>query len=82
VVGRVHEYPYKYFDATKRFVYHLNLSGHDTEDCFKLKNDIKMLIKSGDIQCTPTPPNVNRNSLPNHRNQGINMITLDEDYDL
>ncbi|MCD7465785.1 hypothetical protein HAX54_001943 [Datura stramonium] len=28
------------------------------------------------------PPNVNNSPLPNHENQGINMITLNEEYDM
>nr|XP_009587084.1 uncharacterized protein LOC104084833 [Nicotiana tomentosiformis] len=48
----------------------------------ELKNEIESLIKSGAIQCTPASPNVNRNLLPNHQNQGANMVTLDEEYDL
>nr|XP_009616645.1 uncharacterized protein LOC104109133 [Nicotiana tomentosiformis] len=47
-----------------------------------MKNEIEMLIKSGNIQCTPAPPNVNHILLPNHQNCGVNMITLDEEYDL
>ncbi|OIS97904.1 hypothetical protein A4A49_52056 [Nicotiana attenuata] len=82
IEGRVPEHPSKYFDATKRCVYYSNVPGHDTEDCFKLKNEIETLIKRGAIQCTLTPPNVNRNPLPNHQNQRANMITLDEEYDL
>lgn len=41
-----------------------------------------MLIKSGGIQCTPAPPNVSHNPLPNHRNQRANTITLEKDYEL
>jgi len=63
-------------------VYHSNVPGHDTEDCFNLKNEIETLIKSEAIQCTLTPPNVNRNPVPNHQNQGDNMITIDQEYDL
>ncbi|MCD7459259.1 hypothetical protein HAX54_040459 [Datura stramonium] len=28
------------------------------------------------------PPNVNNNPPPNHRNQRVNMVTLDEEYDM
>ncbi|MCD9643935.1 hypothetical protein HAX54_031827, partial [Datura stramonium] len=28
------------------------------------------------------PPNVNNNPLPNHGNQGVYMVTLDEEYDM
>ncbi|MCE3216252.1 hypothetical protein HAX54_005742 [Datura stramonium] len=55
---------------------------HDTEECDNLRNRIEFLIKNGTIKCTPAPPNVNSNSLPNHGNQGVNIITLDEEYDM
>jgi len=74
VEGWVPEYSSKYFDATKRYVYHSNVPVHYTEDYFKLKNEIETLSNNGTIQ--------NCNPLPNHRNQGVNMITLDEEYDL
>ncbi|XP_060216873.1 uncharacterized protein LOC132644302 [Lycium barbarum] len=40
------------------------------------------LPRSGAIQCTAEPPNVNNNSLPNHGNRAVNMISFDEEYDL
>lgn len=43
---------------------------------------LNLLIKSRAIQYTPIPPNVNHNPLPNQKNQGVNTITLEEDYDL
>ncbi|KAG5576044.1 hypothetical protein H5410_056178 [Solanum commersonii] len=48
--------------------------------CYKLKNQIESLMKRGVIKCTPAPPNVNNNPLPNHENRKVNMVTLDEEY--
>ncbi|KAG5615843.1 hypothetical protein H5410_015667 [Solanum commersonii] len=68
------------FDGNKRCAYHSGVQGHDTEDCYGLKNQIESLIKRGVIKCTPTPPNVNNNPLPNHENREVNMVTLDDKY--
>ncbi|KAG5599949.1 hypothetical protein H5410_031319 [Solanum commersonii] len=38
------------------------------------------IVTRGVIKCTPTPPNVNKNPLPNHENREVNMVTLDEEY--
>ncbi|KAG5614333.1 hypothetical protein H5410_014157 [Solanum commersonii] len=32
------------------------------------------------IKCTPVPPNVNNNPLPNYENREVNMVTLDDEY--
>uniref|UniRef100_M1DW54 Uncharacterized protein n=1 Tax=Solanum tuberosum TaxID=4113 RepID=M1DW54_SOLTU len=68
------------FDGNKQYAYHSGIQGHDTEDCYGLKNQIESLIKRGVIKCTPAPPNVNNNPLPNHENRKVNMVTLDEEY--
>ncbi|KAG5576639.1 hypothetical protein H5410_056773 [Solanum commersonii] len=68
------------FDGNKRCAYHLGIQGHDTEDCYGLKNQIDSLIRRGVIKCTSAPPNVNNNPLPNHENWEVNMVTLDEEY--
>ncbi|XP_055800430.1 uncharacterized protein LOC129869872 [Solanum dulcamara] len=73
--------PYN-FDGNKRCAYHSGIQGHDTEDCYGLKNQVETLIRRGIIKCTPTPPNVNNNPLPNHENREVNMISLEEEYNL
>lgn len=40
------------------------------------------MIKHGTIRCTAAPSNLNNNPLPDHRNRGVNMITMDEECDL
>uniref|UniRef100_M1DGZ3 Gag-pro n=1 Tax=Solanum tuberosum TaxID=4113 RepID=M1DGZ3_SOLTU len=62
------------FDGNKRCAYHSGVQGHDTEDCYGLKNQIESLIRRGVIKCTPAPPNVNNNPLPNHENREVNMV--------
>ncbi|XP_055803394.1 uncharacterized protein LOC129872427 [Solanum dulcamara] len=73
--------PYN-FDGNKRCAYHSGIQGHDTEDCYGLKNQVETLIRRGIIKCTPTPPNVNNNPLLNHENREVNMISLEEEYNL
>lgn len=81
VEGRIPDPLTKYFDASKHCKYHIGVQGHDTKD-YSLRYEIEMLIKSGESQCTPAPPNMNHNPLLYHKNQWVNMITLEEDYDL
>ncbi|KAG5616507.1 hypothetical protein H5410_016331 [Solanum commersonii] len=66
------------FDGNKRCAYHSEVLGHDTKDCYGLKNQIESLIRRGVIKCTPAPPNVNNNPLPNHKNLGPDYPNIDE----
>ncbi|KAG5571811.1 hypothetical protein H5410_061577 [Solanum commersonii] len=68
------------FDGNKRCGYHSRVQGHDTEDCYGLKNQIESLIRKGVMKCTITPSNVNNKPLPNHENREVNMVTLDDEY--
>ncbi|KAG5620497.1 hypothetical protein H5410_005715 [Solanum commersonii] len=68
------------FDGNKRCTYHSGIQGHDTKDCYSLKNQIESLIIIGVIKYTSAPPNVNNNPLPNHENWEVNMVTLDDEY--
>ncbi|KAH0765157.1 hypothetical protein KY285_001028 [Solanum tuberosum] len=61
------------FDGSKQCAYHSGIQGHDTEDCYGLKNQIESLIRRGVIKCTPALPNVNNNPLPNYENREVNM---------
>ncbi|KAM3286065.1 hypothetical protein P3S67_024864 [Capsicum chacoense] len=70
------------FDGNKWCAYHSGVQGHDTKDCYNLKNLIESLIRRGIIKCTAATPNVNNNPLPNHANREVNMISLEEEYDL
>ncbi|KAG5594721.1 hypothetical protein H5410_035953 [Solanum commersonii] len=80
VEGKLHDPIPRNFDGNKRCAYRSGIQGHDTKDCYGLKNQIKSLIRRGVIKCTPAPPNVNNNPLPTHENREVNMVTLDEEY--
>ncbi|MCE5166178.1 hypothetical protein HAX54_015398 [Datura stramonium] len=41
---------------------------------------VRVPYENETIKCTPAPPNVNNNPLPNYGNQGVNMITLHGEY--
>ncbi|KAJ8564732.1 hypothetical protein K7X08_001192 [Anisodus acutangulus] len=72
----------KWHDETKHCAYHSGIPGHDTENCYALRNKIETLIKEGVIQLKGPSSNVNNNSLPDHDDANVNMITVDEDHNL
>ncbi|XP_049386709.1 uncharacterized protein LOC125850930 [Solanum stenotomum] len=78
IEGKIPDPIPKWFDGSKRCAYHSGVAGHDTEDCYGLKNKIEALIKEGAIQLTGPQPNVNNNPLPKHGNADVNMITIEE----
>ncbi|KAG5630353.1 hypothetical protein H5410_002070 [Solanum commersonii] len=80
VEGKLSDLIPRNFDGNKRCAYHSGVQGHDTEDCYGLKNQIESLIKRGVIKCTPAPPNVNNNPLQNHENRDVNMVILEDEY--
>ncbi|XP_049382777.1 uncharacterized protein LOC125847126 [Solanum stenotomum] len=82
IEGKIPDPIPKWFDSSKRCAYHSGVVGHDTEDCYGLKNKIEALIKEGAIQLTGPQPNVNNNPLPKHGNANVNMITIEEDLDV
>ncbi|KAJ8531411.1 hypothetical protein K7X08_026845 [Anisodus acutangulus] len=72
----------KWHDETKHCVYHSGIPGHDTENCYALRNKIETLIKEGVIQLKGPSFNVNDNPLPDQDNTNVNMITVDEEHNL
>ncbi|KAJ8526419.1 hypothetical protein K7X08_028896 [Anisodus acutangulus] len=72
----------KWHDETKHCAYHSGIPGHDTENFYALRNKIETLIKEGVIQLKGPSSNVNNNSLPDHDDANVNMITVDEDHNL
>lgn len=79
IEGKIPDPIPKWFDGSKHCAYHSGIVGHDTEDCYGLKNKIEALIKEGAIQLAGPHPNVSDNLLPNHRNANMKMITIEED---
>lgn len=57
--------------------YHSGQAGHDTEQCWTLRNKVQDLIDSRSIKLEETAaPNVTTNPLPNHQ---VNMITKEKE---
>ncbi|XP_060181241.1 uncharacterized protein LOC132610855 [Lycium barbarum] len=82
IEGKIPDPIPRWFDGSKRCAYHSGVAGHDTEDCYGLKNKIEALIKEGAIQLTGARPNVDNNPLPTHENANVNMITVEKDGDV
>ncbi|KAJ8526532.1 hypothetical protein K7X08_029009 [Anisodus acutangulus] len=72
----------KWHDEAKHCAYHSGIPGHDTENCYALRDKIEALIKEGVIQLKGPSSNVNDNPLPDHDNANVNMITVDEEHNL
>ncbi|KAJ8574068.1 hypothetical protein K7X08_010579 [Anisodus acutangulus] len=72
----------KWHDETKHCAYHSGIPGHNTENCYALRNRIEALIKEGVIQLKGPASNENNNSLPDHDDANVNMITVDEEHNL
>ncbi|XP_059281345.1 uncharacterized protein LOC132035043 [Lycium ferocissimum] len=80
IQGRVPNPLPGWYDGTKRCAYHSGVAGHDTENCLTLKDKVEALIKEGVIQLKGAPPNINDNPLPNHGDANVNMIAIDEEF--
>ncbi|KAJ8531506.1 hypothetical protein K7X08_026940 [Anisodus acutangulus] len=72
----------KWHDETKRCAYHSGIPGHDTENCYALRDRIEALIKEEVIRLKGPASNENNNSLPDHDDANVNMITVDEEHNL
>ncbi|KAJ8562528.1 hypothetical protein K7X08_011819 [Anisodus acutangulus] len=72
----------KWHDEAKHCAYHSGIFGHDTENCYALRDKIEALIKEGVIQLKGPSSNVNDNPLPDHDNANVNMITVDDEHNL
>ncbi|XP_052876271.1 uncharacterized protein LOC128282136 [Gossypium arboreum] len=64
-------YP-KWYDANARCEYHAGISGHSIENCTGFKKAVERLIKNGVLKFESTQNT--ENHLPNHDNQGVNVI--------
>ncbi|KAI5387351.1 hypothetical protein KIW84_073468 [Lathyrus oleraceus] len=52
---------------------HQGAPGHDIENCYPLKYEVKKLMKSGMVSFEDRAPNVKANPLPAHGNSLVNM---------
>ncbi|KAJ8563703.1 hypothetical protein K7X08_032155 [Anisodus acutangulus] len=68
----------KWHDEAKHCAYHSGISGHDTENCYGLRDKIEALIKEGVIQLKGPASNENNNSLPDHDDANVNIMILND----
>ena len=62
------------YNPNARCAYHSNSPGHDTNDCWALKNKVQDLIDAKEIEFDPPEtPNVITAPMPKH-DQGINVV--------
>ncbi|KAF1881766.1 hypothetical protein Lal_00013180 [Lupinus albus] len=68
-----------WYDPNANCDYHSGIIGHYTETCRALKHRIQDLIDSKWLEFKDTVPTITGNPLPNHGNQGINVLEQDDD---
>ncbi|KAF1855351.1 hypothetical protein Lal_00023639 [Lupinus albus] len=68
-----------WYDPNTNCDYHSGIIGHSTETCRALKHRIQDLIDSKLLEFKDTVPTITGNPLPNHGNQGINVLEQDDD---
>ncbi|KAF1884243.1 hypothetical protein Lal_00043528 [Lupinus albus] len=68
-----------WYDPNANCDYHSGIIGNSTETCRALKHRIQDLIDSKWLEFKDTVPTITGNPLPNHGNQGINVLEQDDD---
>ncbi|KAF1871148.1 hypothetical protein Lal_00020882 [Lupinus albus] len=68
-----------WYDPNANCDYHSGIIGHSTETCRALKHRIQDLIDFKWLEFKDTVPTITGNPLPNHGNQGINVLEQDDD---
>ncbi|KAF1865946.1 hypothetical protein Lal_00041727 [Lupinus albus] len=68
-----------WYDPNANCDYHSGIIGHSTETCRALKHRIQDLIDSKWLEFKDAVPTITGNPLPNHGNQGINVLEQDND---
>ena len=62
------------YNPNARCAYHSDSPGHDTNDCWSLKNKIQDMIEAGEIEFEPPEtPNVITAPMPNH-DKTVNVV--------
>ena len=63
------------YNPNARCAYHSNGPGHDTNNCWALKNKVQDLIEAKEIEFdTPKKPNIITSPMPKH-GHGVNLTT-------
>ncbi|XP_050889160.1 uncharacterized protein LOC127094363 [Lathyrus oleraceus] len=63
-----------WYKADQHCGFHQGAPGHDIENCFSLKDEVRRLMQSGILSFEDSNPNVQVNSLPKHGNATMNMV--------
>ena len=67
------------YNLNARYAFHSDSLGHDTNDCWVLKNKVQDLIEAKEIEFeAPEKPNVITAPMPKH-DAGVNAIGDDEE---
>ncbi|XP_019434637.1 PREDICTED: uncharacterized protein LOC109341238 [Lupinus angustifolius] len=74
IVGTVTESPGAWFNPNVTCEYHSGVIGHFIEHCKALKHKVPNLINAKQLHFKPTVPDMDKNPLPNHGNQGVNDV--------
>ena len=69
----------KFYRPDQRCAYNSNSVGHDTEECIKLKHNIKDLIDQEVVSLQTAAPNINTNPLPNYGGGNVSVIETNDD---
>ncbi|KAF1886008.1 hypothetical protein Lal_00021287 [Lupinus albus] len=78
IIGRVPESPGPWFNPNVTCAYHSRVIGHSIEHCRAHKYRVQHLVDTKHLTFTAAPPDVHKNPLPNHGNQGINDVEVPE----
>ncbi|KAF1888903.1 hypothetical protein Lal_00044320 [Lupinus albus] len=79
IVGQTPNTTAPWYDPNANCDYHSGIIGHSTETCRALKHRIQDLIDSKWLEFKDTVPTITGNPLPNHGNQGVNVLEQDDD---
>ncbi|XP_019433359.1 PREDICTED: uncharacterized protein LOC109340205 [Lupinus angustifolius] len=74
IIGTVPESPGAWFNPNVSCEYHSGVIGHSFEHCRALKDKVQSLINAKQLHFKPIVPDIDRNPLPNHGNQGVNAV--------
>ena len=65
------------YNPNARCAYHSESPGHDTNDCWALRNKVQDLIEAKEIEFdAPEKPNVITSPMPKH-DRGVNAVDTD-----
>ncbi|KAF1883274.1 hypothetical protein Lal_00030380 [Lupinus albus] len=79
IVGQTPNTTAPWYDPNANCDYHSGIIRHSTETCRALKHRIQDLIDSKWLEFKDTVPTITGNPLPNHGNQGVNVLEQDDD---